>query len=162
MGLAGAQLRLHLLLLFDAEDDPAVPVGPAFGVEMHLPPRAQPATPPIRQHDTVFDLVTAAVPQHAFNGVGAGLAVVRVDEILGRGKARQTFSWNTEEAAAGLRSADAAGGNVQRPDADTDLVEGLPEVLGRQRFAAPPESLRPRPWKASSIPSRKSLHRMRG
>ena len=133
VGLAGAQVRLGLLLLVDAEDDAAMPRRPALRVEAHPPARAQPADVAVRPHDPVVDLVAPARPQGPLDGIGPRPAVVGMHQGLGRREGGQSLGRHAEEPGAGRRDRDAAARDVQGPDADAHLVQGPPEFLDGRR-----------------------------
>ncbi len=135
MGLAGAQLRLHLLLLFDAEDDPRCRWGRPSASSCTCPrERSQHPAHSAARHG--IRSRNCRVPQHALDGVA---------------RAWRSSGWTRSWVAAKLvrRSVGIPKRQPQVCEALTrrwecpatrcrhDLVEGLPEVLGRQRFAAP-------------------------
>ena len=131
--LACAQVRLGLFLFVDAEDDATVTRRSAIRADIHPPARAQPADVTVRPHDPVVDFVAPALPQGPLDGLRPGLAVIQVHEGLGRGESLQVPRWNAEEADAGRRNRDPTCWDVQRPDTDADLVEGLTELVDGER-----------------------------
>ncbi len=133
MRLAGAQGRLRLLLLLDTQDNSAMAGRSAICVRAHPPARAQPADMTVRPHNPVVDFVSPALTQRPLNGFRPRLTVIGVHQGLGGREGGQLLRWNAEEPGAGRRDRHAAGRDVERPDADPHIVQGLTELIDSQR-----------------------------